>query len=60
MGVTLTEAVIHALEDQIRAQKRPIDQKKVDAICAKLASLPDLDSRTPDKILGYDSFGVPR
>ncbi len=60
MGVTLTEAVIHALEDQIRAQKKPIDQKKIDAICAKLASLPVLDSRTPDEILGYDSFGVPR
>jgi len=53
MGVTLTEAVIHVLEDQIRAQK-------VDAICAKLASLPVLDSRTPDEILDYDPFGVPQ
>ena len=60
MGVTLTDAVIHALEDQIKAQKKPIDPKKIDAICAKLASLPVLDSRTPDEILGYDSFGVPR
>lgn len=60
MGVTLTDAVIHALEDQIKARKKPIDNQKVDAICAKLASLPILDSRTSDEILGYDSIGVPR
>jgi antitoxin VapB len=60
MGVTLTEAVIHALKDQIKTQKKLLDQKKIDSICAKLASLPVLDSRTPDEILGYDSFGVPR
>ncbi len=60
MGVTLTEAVIRALEDQMKSQKKPLDQKKIDAICAKLAALPVLDSRTPDEILGYDSFGVPR
>jgi antitoxin VapB len=60
MGVTLTEAVIHALEDQIKTRKKPLDHKKIDAICAKLASLPVLDSRTADEILGYDSFGIPR
>ena len=60
MGVTLTEAVIHALEEQVKLHKKPIDQKKIDEICAKFASLPVLDSRTPDEILGYDSFGVPR
>ncbi len=60
MGVTLTQAVIHALEDQIKTQKKPLDQKRIDEICAKLAALPVLDSRTPDEILGYDSFGLPR
>lgn len=59
-GVTLTEAVIHALEDQIRTRKKPLDRKKIDAICARIASLPVLDSRTPDEILGYDMFGIPR
>ncbi len=24
------------------------------------ASLPDFDTRTPDEILGYDEYGVPR
>jgi antitoxin VapB len=59
MGVTLTDAVIHALENQIRAVKRPIDRKKIDAIRAKMAALPVLDPRTPDEILGYDEFGLP-
>jgi len=59
MGVTLADAVIHALEDQIRAVKKPIDREKIDAICAKFASLPVLDPRTPDEILGYDEFGLP-
>jgi antitoxin VapB len=59
-GVTLTEAVIHALEDQLRTRKKPLDRKIIDAICAKIASLPVLDSRTADEILDYDAFGVPR
>ena len=59
-GVTLTEAVIHALKDQIRTQEKPLDRTKIDAICAKIASLPVLDSRTPDEIMGYDAFGIPR
>ena len=59
IGVTLTDAVIHALEDQIRARNKPIDRKKLDAICAKMAALPVLDPRTPDEIRGYDEFGLP-
>jgi len=60
MGVTLTDAVIYALEDQIRAAKKPLNREKIDAICARIASLPVLDSRSADEILGYDEFGVPR
>ena len=60
MGVTLTEAVIRSLQDQLRAQPRPIDWKKVDAICKKISALPVLDTRTDDEILGYDEFGIPR
>jgi hypothetical protein len=33
--------------------------KKVDAITTKMASLPVLDNRTADEILGYDEFGLP-
>ena len=60
MGVTLTEAVIRSLEDQLRARARPIDWKKVEAIQKEIAALPILDSRTDEEILGYDEFGIPR
>jgi antitoxin VapB len=61
-GVTPTEAVIGALEDQLNAAKKPkpIDRKKIDALLEKMRSLPIVDSRTPDEILGYDEFGLPR
>jgi antitoxin VapB len=59
MGVTLTEAVIRALEDKVRQTPKPIDQKKLDAILAEFDALPVLDPRTPDEILGYDEFGLP-
>lgn len=60
MGVTLTEAVIHALEAQIEKPERSVDRKAVSAILASLDAMPVLDSRTPDEILGYDEFGIPR
>jgi len=60
LGVTLTEAVIRSLQDQLRAKPRPIDWDKVDAISREIAALPVLDSRTNDEILGYDEFGIPR
>jgi antitoxin VapB len=40
--------------------KQRLDRKKVDAICEKVRALPVHDSRTPDEILGYDEYGVPR
>lgn len=58
-GMTLTDAVILALEDEIGKTKRPIDRKRIDSLCGKLRALPVLDSRTPEQILGYDKFGIP-
>ena len=60
LGVSLTEAVIRSLQDQLRAKPRPIDWDKVDAISREIAALPVLDSRTDNEILGYDEFGIPR
>ncbi len=60
MGVTLTDAVIHALEEKVGGKSRQIDRKRIDAICAKVRALAVLDSRPPDEILGYDEFGLPR
>jgi len=60
MGVTLTDAVIHALEEQARRAGQTIDREKIDGLCARMQALPVLDPRTPDEILGYDDFGIPR
>ena len=60
MGVTLSDAVVSALEDKIQKTGRPLNRARVDALCAKIGSLPVLDARTPDEILGYDQFGIPR
>ena len=60
MGVTLTDAVIQALEEQVRRVRKPIDREKIDALCARMQALPVLDARTQDEILGYDDFGIPR
>jgi len=59
MGVTLSDAVISALEDKLRGAGRPFDRAKIDALSAKIDRLPVLDARTPDEILGYDAFGIP-
>ena len=59
-GVTLTDAVIQALEDQIRKTSRPLDRKRIGQVCAEIRALPVLDSRSPEEILGYDDSGVPR
>ena len=59
-GVTLSDAVIGALEDKLRGTPAPIDRAGIEAIARRLAALPVLDPRTPDEILGYDEFGIPR
>jgi antitoxin VapB len=59
MGVTLSDAVIAALEDRLRKTGRPVNRVKVDALCARIGALPVVDGRTPDEILGYDAFGIP-
>jgi len=59
-GATLSDAVTSALEDKLQQAGRPVSRLKVDALCAKIQSLPVLDSRTADEILGYDDLGIPR
>jgi len=59
MGVTLSDAVIAALEERLRKTDRPLNRTKVDALCARIGALPVVDARTPEEILGYDAFGIP-
>lgn len=62
-GETKTDAVKQALRDRLkrlrreRADRRLADE--LDAIALHCASLPILDPRTADEILGYDDHGLP-
>ncbi len=62
-GETLTEAVINALRERLEREERK-DQavesvvEDVMEIGRHRASLPLLDERPPDEILGYDENGL--
>lgn len=43
-----------------RAAKPRASLEKINEIVARCAALPDLDARSPDEIIGYDEFGIPR
>jgi len=63
-GETLTQAVINALRDRlVRLEQRTqdIDTLVEDglAIGRHCATLPVLDERSDDEILGYDTHGIP-
>lgn len=60
-GENITQAITHALEERLERLKRekfPHDTlRAVMEISRRCSSLPDLDSRSPDQIMGYNSFG---
>lgn len=63
-GETLTEAVTVAVRERLESLRRrhrrdEIVQSVLD-IQEFVRDLPDLDPRSPDEILGYDGFGLPR
>ena len=64
-GETLTEAVINALRERLEREERK--EQTVEGLIEDVmdigrhcASLPLLDGRRPDEILGYDENGLPR
>ena len=63
-GDTKTQAVIKALRDRLarlrreRSKRRVVDE--LEEIARHCASLPVLDARPADEILGYDDRGLPR
>lgn len=64
-GKSITEVVTQALEEAF-ARVANTDQEsfsrfteELDSIALHCASLPILDSRSPDEILGYNDLGVP-
>ena len=62
-GETITEAVTVAVKERLerlhagRRPRRLADE--LDEIALRCASLPVLDERSEDEILGYDAHGLP-
>jgi len=63
-GETVTAAIRRAAEERLlRVRKSRGGRSLAEEILQigrRCASLPDLDTRGPDEILGYDEHGLPR
>jgi antitoxin VapB len=63
-GETITDAVIVAMRERLAREERKQQNsdallEEIRAISHHCASLPVLDTRTDDEILGYDENGIP-
>jgi len=60
-GEDITQAIVHSLEERLqRLRKRksiPTLEKEIMIISKRCSSLPDLDLRSPQEILGYNKEG---
>ena len=63
-GESLTEAIIHALEERLQRMKgrrtAPDVAEEIIKISRRCRALPDNDQRSEDEILGYDERGLPQ
>jgi antitoxin VapB len=63
-GESKTEAVTKALRDRLARVRRERTKRRLadelEEIAEHCASLPVLDARPAEEILGYDSVGLPR
>ena len=63
-GESLTGAIQKALEerlDRLKNNRRSQAlETQLDDILRRVDEMPDLDSRSPDEIVGYDEDGLPR
>jgi antitoxin VapB len=63
-GESLTEAVRNALAERLERERLRHGQprrslvEELTRIAKHCASLPDLDTRSPDEIIGYDENGM--
>ena len=62
-GETITQAVVIALRERLaREERKAEDDEMVEdvlEIARHFSSLPILDPRSPDEIIGYDENGLP-
>ena len=63
-GESITEVVLKALRERLQREKgrvrTPNLKEELLEMGKRCAALPDLDTRSPDEILGYDEHGLPR
>ena len=62
-GETLTEAVRKSLEERLERERfrrgEPMRlADRLEDLGRECATLPDIDSRSPDEIVGYDEYGM--
>ena len=61
-GENLTQTIIHALEERLerlRGRRTVADTtQEIMAVSKRCSSLPDLDRRSPEEILGYNQSGI--
>ena len=61
-GESLTEAIVHSLEERLERLKgrrsAPDLVATLMTISQRCSSLPDLDTRSAEEILGYDDVGA--
>jgi len=62
-GETITQAILKALEERLirlsgRRTATEVAQE-IRRIGSRCAALPDMDTRSPDEILGYNADGTP-
>ena len=62
-GLSLTDAILHALREQLQREtgrsRVSTLAEDIRAISNRCAALPDIDSRSPEEILGFDEHGLP-
>ena len=63
-GESLTEAIIHALEERLerlKGRRTTTDvAEEIMKISLRCRALPEKDQRSADEILGYDERGIPQ
>lgn len=61
-GESLTEAVVTALRERLvreHARRGPRISMRLRRLQSDVATLPIIDARAPEQILGYDDHGLP-
>lgn len=63
-GETITDAIKAAVQERLvrerRCRGRTIDRQAVQLIADRIAARPILDERSPDDLVDYDEYGLPR